>query len=90
MLIMPYAHDQPDNAARMNRLGIGRSISWGRFTAPRAAAELRRLLDDPAYARRASEVGDLVRTEDGAGAACVALEAMLAGAAPIAAGTTGR
>ncbi len=81
MLIMPYAHDQPDNAARMRRLGIGRSISRGRFSATLAASELRRLLDDPAYARSASEVGDQVRSEDGVGAACYALEAMLAAAA---------
>jgi len=39
------------------------------------------LLDDPAYARRASEVGDQVRSEDGVGAACYALEAVLAAAA---------
>ncbi len=58
MLIMPYAHDQPDNAAPMKRLGIGRSISRGRFFARRAAAQLRRLLDDPDYACRAAEVGD--------------------------------
>jgi rhamnosyltransferase subunit B len=88
MLIMPYSHDQPDHAARMKRLGIGRSISRARFTAPRAAAELKRLLDDPVYARRASEVGERVRSEDGVGTACDALEAVLAGAEAARAETT--
>src|SRR5262249_29541061 len=37
MLVMPYGHDQPDNAARMVRLGIGRTISRRHYTAGRAA-----------------------------------------------------
>src|SRR5262249_25609173 len=40
MLVMPYAHDQPDNAARMARSGIARVVSRYRYTAARAAAEL--------------------------------------------------
>lgn len=27
MLILPYNHDQPDNAARAERLGVARTIS---------------------------------------------------------------
>jgi len=77
MLVMPYAHDQPDNAARVCRLGVARVIPRHRFTAARATAELQTLLADPAYARRAAEVGERVRKEDGVGAACDALEALL-------------
>jgi UDP:flavonoid glycosyltransferase YjiC (YdhE family) len=32
MLIMPYSHDQPDNAARVERLGVGRTIERTRYT----------------------------------------------------------
>jgi UDP:flavonoid glycosyltransferase YjiC (YdhE family) len=76
-LVMPYSHDQPDNAARVTRLGIGRTISRSRYSPTRAAAELRQLLDNPSYSRRASEVGEMVRQEDGVRAACDALEGML-------------
>ena len=77
MLVMPYAHDQPDNAERAARLGIARTIPRHRYTAARAAAELRSLLGDPVYAERAAEIGRRVAREDGVGAACDALEAVL-------------
>ena len=81
MLVVPFAHDQPDNAARLTRLGVARTLDPRRYTTARAAAELRLLLDDPAYAQRATEVAERVRPEDGVGAACDALEAMLGGEA---------
>jgi UDP:flavonoid glycosyltransferase YjiC (YdhE family) len=78
MVVVPFAHDQPDNAARVTRLGVAATISRERYTAARIAAALRRLLDDPACVQRAAEVGRKVRNEDGVGAACNALEAVLA------------
>jgi rhamnosyltransferase subunit B len=77
MLVMPCAWDQPDNAERVVRLGISRTIPRHRYTPARVAAELRRLLDDPAYGRRASEVGEQVRQEDGVRVACDALGEVL-------------
>jgi UDP:flavonoid glycosyltransferase YjiC (YdhE family) len=77
MLVVPYAHDQPDNAERLTRLGVARTIPPRRYTATRAAAELRHLLDSPAYSLRASEVGEQVRQEDGVRAACDALTGLL-------------
>jgi UDP:flavonoid glycosyltransferase YjiC (YdhE family) len=77
MLVMPCAWDQPDNAERVARLGISRTIPRPRYTPARVAAELRRLLDDPAYERRAAEVGEQVRQEDGVGVACDALAEVL-------------
>jgi len=77
MLVMPCAHDQPDNAARVARLGIGRTISRPRFSSARAAAELRQLLDNPAYSQRASAVGEQLCKEDGVRNACDALERLL-------------
>jgi UDP:flavonoid glycosyltransferase YjiC (YdhE family) len=77
MLVMPYGHDQPDNGARVARLGIARVISRRDYRPRRAAAELRRLLDDPTLARRAAEVGRRVRAEDGVAAACDAIEQLL-------------
>jgi len=77
MLVMPYAHDQPDNAYRVVRLGIARTLSRRKYNAERAAQELTLLLENPAYAQRAAEVGAQVRREDGVKAACDAIEARL-------------
>ena len=88
MLVMPYAHDQPDNAERVTRLGIARMISRRRYSAARAAEELRQLLANPAYSKRASEVGEQIRREDGVGAACDALEALRRTSSP--AGAVGK
>lgn len=43
-LIVPWSWDQPDNAARLERLGIGESLTLRRATGPRIAASLNRLL----------------------------------------------
>jgi len=77
MLVMPCAWDQPDNAERTARLGVARTIPRHRYTAARVAVELRHLRDDPAYARRASEVGEQVRQEDGVRVSCDALFGVL-------------
>jgi UDP:flavonoid glycosyltransferase YjiC (YdhE family) len=77
MLVVPFAHDQPDNADRLCRLGIARTLVPQRYTPARITAELSHLLDNPSYARRASEVGKIIQEEDGVQAACDALERLL-------------
>ena len=74
MLIMPYAFDQPDNAARLGRLGVARVIRRKNYTGRRAAAELDRLLTDAGYASRAAEAARRVAAEDAVRAACDAAE----------------
>ncbi len=76
MLIMPYSHDQPDNARRMRRLKVARTIQKQNFTPLRVAAKLRKLIENPIYARRAQQVALRLKSEDGVGAACDALEAL--------------
>ena len=76
MLIMPYSHDQPDNARRMRRLGVSRTIQKARYTPARAARALQTMLDAPAYAARAEQVAAQLRQEDGVKTACDALEAL--------------
>jgi UDP:flavonoid glycosyltransferase YjiC (YdhE family) len=78
MLVVPWGHDQPDNAERVRRLGVARTLDKNRYTARTAAAALSRLLDDPACAARAEEVGRRVRSEDGVAAACAAIERAVA------------
>jgi rhamnosyltransferase subunit B len=77
MLVMPCAHDQFDNASRVTRLGIARTISKRRYSPTRVAAELRHLLDDPEYSNRASKIGGSVRQENGVRAACDELEEVI-------------
>ena len=66
MIVVPFAHDQHDNGARVRRLGVARTISRNSYKADRVARELKKLLGDPFYARRARVVGRRVRNESGA------------------------
>ena len=77
MLIMPYSHDQPDNARRMRRLKVARIIQKGNFTPRRVAAKLQMLLENPIYAHRAQQVAMRLRGEDGVKDACDALERLV-------------
>jgi rhamnosyltransferase subunit B len=79
-LIVPHAHDQPDNALRVCRIGAARSVDARRYAVRRATAELDRLIHVPQYAAAAAEVGRRVRAEDGVGTACGAIEDALAAA----------
>lgn len=76
-LVMPYSHDQPDNAARVERLGTSRTIPRNQYTAERVAKQLRQLLGNPNYAAKASEIGVIIRAENGVGVACDAIEKQL-------------
>ncbi len=76
-LVVPHAHDQFDNAARVARLGCGRSMARPRYNANNATKELTELLNDAEYASRAAEVGKQVQTEDGARSAADAIEEIL-------------
>ncbi|MCC6650350.1 MAG: glycosyltransferase family 1 protein [Candidatus Eisenbacteria bacterium] len=78
MLVMPYSHDQPDNAMRCERLGVARVVPRGRWAEARVAAELGALLADGAAAARARSVEAEVRAEGGAAAAADAIEQALA------------
>jgi rhamnosyltransferase subunit B len=76
-LVVPFAHDQPDNAARLARLGIARTLSPSRYTPARAARELEALLSDASYVERGQPIAAQVRHEDGTHAACDAIERLL-------------
>jgi UDP:flavonoid glycosyltransferase YjiC (YdhE family) len=77
MLIVPHGQDQPDNARRCMRLGVGRTLSPAKFTVERAAAEIKELLANPAYRDRATEVRQQVIEENGTKTACDAIEEVL-------------
>src|SRR5215831_1363125 len=77
VLILPHAHDQFDNGARVARLGCGRVLPRPRYNAETAAAELRILLETSSYSESAKTTADLVRQENGAVVATDEIENML-------------
>ena len=76
-LIMPYSHDQPDNAARCERLGAARTVSRDKYKAETAAKELRELLADLNYKANAVEAKKIVEVEHGTKIACDAITDIL-------------
>jgi UDP:flavonoid glycosyltransferase YjiC (YdhE family) len=64
MLVVPFAHDQPDNAARVERLGVARVIYPTQYSAWRVHRELETLLADPDVRDRTQTLGEVVRAED--------------------------
>jgi UDP:flavonoid glycosyltransferase YjiC (YdhE family) len=81
MLVMPYSHDQPDNARRVRRLGVARVIRRSRYTAELAARKIT-LLENARLRRRAARIGEQLHREDGLKAACDALETLGKSRAP--------
>jgi len=76
MLIVPYGWDQPDNAARIFRLGVGLNVARSHYSVNTAIAALKSILESARISARATEVGYQVAAEDGLGSACDAIESM--------------
>jgi UDP:flavonoid glycosyltransferase YjiC (YdhE family) len=74
MLIMPYSHDQPDNARRMKRMGVARVIQRSNYKPWRVARRVRAMLAEPEFEARARAAAEEVAREDGVKTACDALE----------------
>ena len=74
MLVVPHAHDQPDNAHRVTRLGVARTLAKQHYRAARVAGEIATLLGDPRYRAKAAQVAAVVRGEDAVRTGCDAIE----------------
>lgn len=81
-LIVPFAFDQPDNAAHAERLGTSRTLHRRKYKRENVAQELDKLLNNPQYALRAKVVGEQLRKERGAARACDLIEDYLHGIPP--------
>ncbi len=75
-LVMPMGFDQPDNAVRLRRLGVGDIVAPSRFTARRVAKKLAALIEAPSVVRECRRLRDEVRSYDGVGRTCDVLEAL--------------
>ena len=69
----PFAFDQPNNARRLEALGIAGVVLPHQRNAKNISGALSRLLSGEAPAR-AQHLGDLIRAEDGVAQACALLE----------------
>lgn len=77
MLVVPYGWDQPDNAARIERLGVGLHIRRADYSVDTATAALKVLMENPNFAGRAAHVGTQVAAETGLESACAAIQSMI-------------
>lgn len=76
-LIMPYGHDQPDNAARCRRLGVAEVIDRDDYNVKNAVTKLRKILSDRGYTAKAFQASRIVEAERGTTMACDAIEDIL-------------
>ena len=77
MIVVPWSHDQPDNARRVVGLGVARTIARHKYRVDRVEADLDALLSDSGYREKASRVSVELAREDGVAGACDSLEAAL-------------
>jgi rhamnosyltransferase subunit B len=92
-LVVPFAFDQPDNAARVERLGVARVLARHRFTAARAVPALQHLLEHgrpesgphrTVHAHRAVQVAARIHEDCGLQRAIHAIHQRLTGPTPTA------
>ncbi len=77
MLLVPHGHDQFDNARRVRKLGVARTVLPHEYRAERVARDLGALLGEPSYRERAAATAAIVREEGGAAAAADVIERLL-------------
>jgi len=75
-LLMPMAYDQPDNAARLERLGVAESLPPKKFRGPAVAKLLSRLLTDAQVHQRCHHWARQCNGEAALAASCEALEGL--------------
>lgn len=74
-VVTHMSHDQPDNANRAVRLGVGRSVAVANITGKNLADELGHVLDKPAIIATCKELARRFEHHNGIGEACDMLEA---------------
>jgi UDP:flavonoid glycosyltransferase YjiC (YdhE family) len=76
-LMMPFSHDQPDNAARCRRAGVAEIIGRESYNAATAAKVLSQILSNDKYRTNAAALQRIVESENGTATACDAIEDVL-------------
>lgn len=73
-LVMPMSFDQPDNAARLKRLGAGASVERQHFRPARVADALSQLLQSPLVSARCRDLAERIADDRPIDVACDAIE----------------
>ncbi len=73
-LITPFAHDQFDNAHRLQRLGVARVIDADRYNPNRATPILGSLLTDKSVRKCCLKVAGLIAMTDPVNRTCELIE----------------
>ncbi|SES30114.1 sterol 3beta-glucosyltransferase [Lentzea xinjiangensis] len=74
-VVCPFVADQPHWARRMHAVGVAPpALPHKKLTAASLSAAVRQAVNDPEMRRRATELGELIRTENGATTAVHDLE----------------
>lgn len=73
-LVTPLAHDQPDNAFRLEKLGVGRALPPDRVRGSSLAHELGTLLGDPKLMARARALAERIDRNATVEASCRVIE----------------
>jgi UDP:flavonoid glycosyltransferase YjiC (YdhE family) len=73
-VVIPHAHDQFDNAARLKRLGVSETLPRPKVTAARLASAIRTMLESPAASSNAHRLANLMKSEHGADRAASEIE----------------
>jgi rhamnosyltransferase subunit B len=75
-LVVPNAHDQPDNGQRIERLGLGFMVSRRRYSARRAERTIRELARSEAIPRRCRECAPRIDSRASLERACALIEGL--------------
>ncbi len=81
-LLLALGLDRPDNALRVERLGVGKFLPPRRWDADSAAAALASLIDQPEVQARCQELARRIHAHDGLTALIEAVESLAPQAAP--------
>ena len=75
-LVVPHAHDQPDNAARVVKLRLGRFVRPEKYRGPAVAGILKELLCDSALTARCQSFSERINSEATLALSCCLIEGL--------------
>jgi len=73
-LAVPYSNDQPDNAHRLEQLGVARHLNIRNFSQRNLQRELTALMENPSYEQQAQSIARQIQKENGVKRACQEIE----------------
>jgi UDP:flavonoid glycosyltransferase YjiC (YdhE family) len=75
-IIVPHAHDQPDNAARLRQMGVALVLAHRTYSANSVASALQRLMSSSDITRSCEKYRDLMAADDPLPRACELIESV--------------